>query len=71
MAEKTEAMCDLIVAFMKTLDRDVRHGEIGDMMRETAPDEAERFGFYVWHLHNRATIERVRRGIYRLARSTP
>ena len=31
------------------------------------PDEARRFGFYIWHLYNRETIEKeFQRGIYRL-----
>ena len=69
MTDKTDVICNLITAFMRVRDDVVQHSEIGDMVRKIVPDEAERFGFYIWHLYNRATIRRVGRGAYRL--STP
>jgi hypothetical protein len=63
---KTDEMCDLIVAYMTKQGRDVRLSEITEMLCEAAPDAAKHRGFYVWHLSNRAIIQRVKRGIYRL-----
>jgi hypothetical protein len=67
MNDKTDAMCNMILAFMIGRGGVVQHGEIGEMVRKVVPDEADRFGFYIWHLRNRHAIERVQRGIYRLA----
>jgi hypothetical protein len=66
MNDKTDAMCNMILAFMIGRGGVAQHGEIGEMVRMIVPHEARRFGFYIWHLYNRDAIERVQRGIYRL-----
>jgi hypothetical protein len=66
---KTDAMCNLITAYMLGRGGDVQHREIGDMVRKIVPDEGEIFGRYIQHLYNRGTVQRVERGTYRL--STP